>query len=126
MTLAAVVAASVTLGALAVVQVLAAAGQPVGRLVWGGQHRVLPKKLQIGSAVSVGLYAAMLLLLLSRAGALPGGETGFIRIATWVLFGYFALGCVMNAISRSRAERYVMTPATILLAVATLVIALSQ
>ena len=50
--------------------------------------------------------------------------SAFVRVATWVLVGYFVLGIGMNAISRSRPERAVMTPVCVILAVASLVIAL--
>ncbi|BDV31427.1 hypothetical protein [Microbacterium terricola] len=124
LTLIAVVVATVLLAALALLQTLVAAGRPLGRFVWGGQHRVLPTRLRIGSAVSVVLYAAFAALLWSGAGLLPGGDTIFVDVALWVLCGYFVLGTVMNAISRSRAERATMTPACAVLALATLVIAL--
>lgn len=70
--------------------------------------------------------AAMGALLLSRAGAIPGGDGVFVRVANWVLVGYFALGVLLNAISRSRPGRFTMTPVTIVLTVATLVIALTD
>ena len=38
--------------------------------------------------------------------------------------GYFALGVPLNAISRSRPERLVMTPVVLLLALCCLVVAL--
>ncbi|MFB7891053.1 hypothetical protein ACFC1I_02470 [Microbacterium sp. NPDC056044] len=121
----AVVVACAVLGALAVLQICVAAGAPWGRLVWGGAHRVLPRRLRIASAASVVLYAGFAAVLLSRAGTLPGGDSQVIRILTWVLFAYFTLGIVMNAISRSRAERLTMTPVCAVLAAATLVVALS-
>lgn len=123
MSAAAAVLATVILAALAVLQVLVAAGRPYGRLVWGGQHEVLPTRLRIGSAVSVVLYAGFATLLLWRAGLL-WPVTSVIEVATWVLFGYLALGVVMNAISRSRAERLVMTPIAAVLAACALVVAI--
>ncbi len=124
MSAVAALVATLVLAAIAVVQVLAAAGRPVGRLVWGGQHRVLPRALRIGSAVSIVLYAAFAAVLLSRAGVLPGGATPFVEVATWVLVAYFAVGVLMNGISRSPAERAAMTPACVVLAVAALLVAL--
>jgi hypothetical protein len=112
------------LAALAALQLCVAAGMPWGRLVWGGAHRVLPRRLRIGSAVSVLLYAAFAWLLLARAGALPGSDLPFVVASTWVLLAYFCLGIVMNLASRSRPERLTMTPACTLLAVATLIVAL--
>ena len=112
------------LGALAVFQALLVAGQPLGRFAWGGQHDVLPTGLRVGSAVSIALYAGFAVLMLSAADALEVLPTGFVEVAIWVLTGYFTLGIAMNAISRSRPERLVMTPVVLVLAVVCLVLAL--
>ena len=112
------------LGALAVFQALLVAGQPLGRFAWGGQHDVLPTGLRVASAVSIAGYAAFAVLMLSAADALDVLPTGFVEVAIWVLTGYFALGIAMNAISRSRPERLVMTPVVLVLAVVCLVLAL--
>jgi len=118
--------ALVVLLALAILQALVASGQPFGRLVWGGAHEVLPTKLRIGSVVSIVLYALFALVLVDRSGLAPifgGGVFGVV--AAWVLFGYFTLGIILNALSRSTQERNVMVPVTVILAACTLVIALS-
>jgi hypothetical protein len=122
--LAAAVATGV-LAALAVLQALVATGRPYGRFVWGGQHDTLPRRLRIGSAVSIALYAAMAAVLVARTGADGSSSSGssFVRGATWVLAVYFLLGVALNAASRSRAERMVMTPTTVVLAVCALILA---
>ena len=112
------------LGALAVFQALLVAGQPLGRFAWGGQHPVLPTGLRVGSAVSIALYAGFAVLMLCAARALSVLPAGFVDVAIWVLTGYFALGIVMNGISRSRPERLVMTPVVLVLAAICLVLAL--
>lgn len=114
----------VLLGALAVFQAGLACGAPWGRRAWGGAHRVLPRRLRIGSAVSVILYSGFAVLLLSRAGVLAGGDSPLVIALTWVLFGYFVLGIGVNAISRSRPERWTMAPLCVIMAVMTLLIAL--
>ena len=119
----AAVVALVLLAALAVFQGLLVAGAPLGRFAWGGQHEVLPTNLRIGSVVSIALYAAFAVLILQAAGALSLLPEGFVGVAIWVLTGYLALGIAMNAISRSRPERLVMTPVVALLAGACLVLA---
>lgn len=96
----------------------------MGRFAWGGQHDVLPIGLRVGSAVSIALYAAGAVLMLSAAGALDLLPGGFVDVAIWVLSGYFALGIGLNAISRSRSERLVMTPVVLVLAAVCLVLAL--
>lgn len=120
----ATLAAAALLAALAVLQLCVACGAPWGRLVWGGAHRVLPRRLRIGSALSILLYACFAALLLCRAGILPGGDHLAIVVLTWVLFAYFVVGIIMNAASRSPAERWTMAPLCAVLASATLVVAL--
>ena len=117
--------ASLLLAGLAVFQGLLVAGAPLGRFAWGGQNEVLPANLRIGSAVSIALYAAFAVLILQAAGVLSVLPDGFVDVAIWVLTGYFALGIVMNAISRSRPERLLMTPVVAVLAAGCLVIALA-
>jgi hypothetical protein len=120
----AAVLALALLAALAVFQGLLVAGLPLGRFAWGGRSEVLPVGLRIGSVVSIALYAAFAVLILQAAGRLSLLPGGFVAVAIWVLTGYFALGIVMNAISRSRSERLLMTPVVTVLAVACLVLAL--
>jgi predicted Co/Zn/Cd cation transporter (cation efflux family) len=120
---AAAVVASVVLIGLAVFQVLLAAGRPLGRFAWGGHNEVLPARLRVGSVVSICLYAFFAALLLTAAGVLAVLPEGFVRVAVWVLTAYFGLGVVMNAASRSRPERLVMTPVALVLCGACLLVA---
>jgi hypothetical protein len=116
---------AVLLGCLTVLQLLLLAGAPLGRFAWGGRNVVLPRSLRIGSAVSIALYAVFAVLMLQAAGAfdlLPGA---LVVVAIWVLTAYFAVGVAMNAASRSREERLVMTPVALALAVVCLVLAVS-
>jgi len=112
------------LAGLAVFQAALVAGRPLGRFAWGGRHAVLPPNLRIGSVVSIVLYALFALIVLQAATVaelLPG--KGWVHVAVWVLAGYFLLGTVMNAASRSRPERVVMTPVALGLAACFLIVA---
>jgi hypothetical protein len=115
----------VILVALVVFQVALIAGAPLGRFAWGGQHERLPRKLRIGSVVSVVLYVAFIVLALDRVGAIDVLPDAFSVIAMWVLTGYLALGVILNLISRSKPERYLMTPVALVLALLAWVIAAS-
>jgi hypothetical protein len=112
------------LAALAVFQGLLVAGAPLGHFAWGGQHVVLPTNLRIGSVISIGLYALFAVLILQAAGSVAVLPERLVDVAIWVLAGFFAIGIVMNAVSRSRPERLVMTPVVLLLAAICLVLAL--
>jgi hypothetical protein len=125
MTEIAAIAACTILAALAVFQAALIAGAPIGRFAWGGQHDVLPPRLRVGSAVSIVLYAAFALVILERAGlATIFSSPGFVQVASWVLFGYFTLGILMNGISRSKPERNTMAPVSLVLAALVLLVAL--
>ena len=117
--------ATAILAALAVFQIALATGAPLGHLAWGGQHRVLPRQLRIGSAVSVALYGIFAYVALARADLTePLVNGSFTDVSAWVLFAYFAVGILMNGISRSRPERFVMTPTALILALLYFVLSL--
>lgn len=115
---------TVVLALLAAFQIALALGAPLGRFAWGGQHRVLPPRLRVGSAVSVLIYVLIDLIAWDRVGAIALFPAGFAEVAMWVIFAYFMLGILMNAVSRSKPERFTMVPVTIVLAVLSLFIAL--
>jgi hypothetical protein len=115
----AAVVACVLLAGLAVFQLLLVAGRPLGRFAWGGQHEVLPRTLRASSAVSMVLYV-VIAWFVWRAATEPEGASPWI----WVLTAFFGLGVAMNAASRSRPERMVMTPVVLVLTVSCLLIAL--
>ena len=114
MTAAAAIAAIALLLALAVFQGQLAAGRPLGRFAWGGAHTVLPSGLRIASGLAILLYAAIALVLLDASGVVDA-LGGWTDTAVWVLAGFFLLGVAMNAASRSRDERRVMTPVALAL-----------
>lgn len=114
---------TVLLGLLAVFQLALAAGAPLGRFAWGGRHRVLPPALRTGSVISVLIYALIALLALDRADVIDVLPAIVSQIGMWIVFGYFIIGIAMNAISRSKPERYTMTPLVIVLAALSLIVA---
>jgi len=114
------------LAGLGAFQLALAAGAPLGRFAWGGGQERLSPGLRIGSLVSILIYAAFAVIALERAGLvrlLP--DASIAGIGIWVIVGYSALGVLMNAISRSRPERFTMTPLAFALGALALVVALS-
>lgn len=107
----AAIALCVVLGLLAVFQLALIAGAPLGHFAWGGADRVLPASKRIGSVVSIVLYAAFAWIFLMKAGLVASVLPELaVDVTAWVMFAYFGLGIVMNAISRSKPERWTMTP----------------
>jgi hypothetical protein len=122
---AAVIVLLVLLSLLGILQIALAGGAPLGRLAWGGQERILPRRLRIGSVASVAIYAVIALLVLDRAGEIDLVPDVVSRVGMWVVVAVFALGVVTNALSRSRLEHAVMVPVNAVLAAAALLVALS-
>lgn len=126
MRVAAVIAATV-LVLVMLLQLLLAAGMPFGRAAWGGRHRVLPPKLRWGSLVAAVVLGIAAWIVLARAGHLaPGADAVSVRVLAWVFAGMFALNTLGNLASKSPAERYVMSPATLLLVACFVTVALSS
>lgn len=126
MTTFAAIAFCVLMAALALFQLALIVGAPIGHLAWGGQDRVLPARKRVGSVISIVLYALFAIVVLQRAGLVSVIPVpAIVDIGIWVLFAYFVLGIVMNALSRSKPERWTMAPLCLVLAVLVLVVALS-
>ena len=107
MTVAGLIAAALLL-ILIGFQLALAAGAPWGAVAWGGQSPgVLPGRLRVTSAiVGLAFYPIILALILAAAGVISHGWLPFDPvIAMWLLAGFFALGVLVNAISRSPPER---------------------
>ena len=118
------VALTVVLALLGVFQLALVFGAPLGRFAWGGQHRVLPARLRVGSAVSILIYALIAVIAWDRVGAIDVFPEPFSEVAMWVIFAYFVLGILVNAVSRSKPERYTMVPVSIVLAALSFFIAM--
>jgi len=96
------------LAGIALFQVGLAVGRPWGRAAWGGRHSgILPTRLRIASAAAAAAYPLLIAYIASSAElapgwALPGAGTALM----WALTGFFLLGGVINAVSRSPIERW--------------------
>lgn len=119
-------AATFLLLGLSVFQLLLIAGLPIANFAWGGAHRVLPKRLRVASVTSIALYAIFAVFILSRASVMEVIENDTVlTYGMWIFTGYFFLGVFMNAISRSKKERLLMTPIALVLAMLFLLVAQS-
>lgn len=120
----AMIVGTVCLGLVMVLQALLALGLPLGRFAWGGRYRVLPWKLRWASFSAVFVLGFAAWMLLVRAGTAGlGPQSPFPRVVVWIFAGYFTLNVAMNAGSKSRTERMMMTPVSVILAACFFVVA---
>jgi len=125
MLLVAVSLATFILLVLSAFQITLAAGAPLGRFAWGGEHRVLPATQRIASVGSVAIYALAASFPLQKAGVITLWPAGWIEAGIWVIACTLAVSIGLNAMSRSRAERRVMTPVAAILATLFFMVSLS-
>lgn len=121
--LAAIVAVFVLVG-LTCFQLLLAVGVPLGNYAWGGANRILPSRLRVASVLASLVYVLAALVILEAANVTDFVASEEIpRAVVWVLGAFFAVGIVMNAISRNKKER-VMALVALLLSVLCVIVAL--
>jgi hypothetical protein len=127
-TLAAVLVA-IILGGIVLFQLALVLGASWGDHAYGGRAETtagrLPTSYRLMSAVAIPILVLASVIVLARAEVvswLP--SDGWVRAATWIVFGYLALNTAANLGSRSRIERYVVGTATAMAALGALVVAL--
>jgi hypothetical protein len=121
------IAAAVVIALVMVFQILLALGLPLGHAAWGGQHRVLPTNLRLGSLAAVAILGFSAWVILARAGLVtPGAEALWVRVSAWFFAAYLGLNTLGNFVSKSRLERAIMTPVTVFLLIAFVVVSLTE
>lgn len=102
---------TVLLLAVAVMEILLIFGLPLGEFTMGGRYKVLPPMYRMLAASSVILQLFGAAMILQGGGLMNMWFAGkVIKIICFVFAGFFAVNTVMNIISPSKKEKYVMTP----------------
>lgn len=102
---------AVLLLAVAIMEVLLIIGLPLGEFTMGGRHKVLPPMYRIFAASSIILQLFGAAMLLQGGGLMNMWFAGkVIKIICFAFAGFFAVNTIMNIISPSKKEKYVMTP----------------
>lgn len=101
------IALSLFLLLFAIFQLLLVMGAPYGEAAWGGrQGKILPRNYRIASVFSCLFFIISILVVLSATGIIDLFSSSFVDGYMWFLTIYLGLGIIMNAISRSKIERY--------------------
>ena len=102
---------AVLLLAVAVMEVLLICGLPLGEFTMGGRYKVLPPMFRIFAASSVFLQLFGAAMILQCGGLMNMWFAGNVtKIICYVFAGFFAVNTIMNLISPSKKEKFVMTP----------------
>jgi hypothetical protein len=125
-TVAALVFALVTLGAIAF-QVALALGAPWGEFAMGGAFpKKFPPRLRLAAAVQAAVLCILAVAVLSRAGVVDLPVARDLPWLVWVAVAFSAVSLVLNAISRSAGERRIWVPVALVMLVSSLIVATSS
>lgn len=103
---------------IAVMTILVACGLPLGEFTMGGQYKILPNKFRIMAIVSVAIQLFAILILLQAGGFIPLMFSFKITKYICLFFAaYLSLNTIMNLTSKSKKEKYVMTPLSFMAAI---------
>ena len=107
-----------------VINVLLICGFPLGELTMGGQFKIFPKKLRVVLVVQLILQIFFVIIILQAGGLIPlwfsDKATRTICIG---MAAYLSVNVVMNFISKSKKEKYIMAPLSLLSAICFWIIA---
>ena len=93
-------------------------GLPLGELTMGGQYRVFPKKLRIILVTQLILQIFFVVIILQMGGFIPLWFSGNVtRVICIIMAIYLSLNTFMNFISKSKKEKYIMTPLSLISAI---------
>ncbi|MBD5512298.1 MAG: hypothetical protein HDR08_13795 [Lachnospiraceae bacterium] len=107
-----------TFSIVIILSVLIICGLPLGELTMGGQYKVFPKKLRVVLVTQLILQIFFVIIILQMGGFIPlWFSRNVTKIICIVMAVYLSLNTVMNFISKSKKEKYIMTPLSLISAV---------
>ena len=101
---------AVLFGVIAIMTVFVACGLPLGEFTMGGQHKILPKNFRVMAVISVAIQIFAMIIILQAGGFISLWLS--FKVTKYICFffaAYLSLNTIMNMISKSRKEKYVMT-----------------
>jgi len=115
------------LSVVIVLSLLIICGAPIGELTMGGQHKVFPKRLRIVLVTQLFLQLFFVIIILQAGGGISLWFSAHTtKIIGIVMSIYLSLNTLMNVFSKSKKERYIMTPLSLLCAVCFWTVVLSM
>ena len=100
------------------ISILLLCGLPLGELTMGGQYRVFPKKLKMLLVTQLVLQIFFVIIILQMGGYIPlWFSYNVTQIICIIMAVYLSLNIVVNFISKSKKEKYRITPLSFVTAI---------
>lgn len=105
-------------GIITIMTILVACGMPLGEFTMGGQNKILPKKLRIMAIVSVAIQLFAIITILQAGKVINMWFSPQVTKYITMFFAiYLSLNTIMNFFSKSKKEKYIMTPTSLIIAI---------
>lgn len=109
---------AVVFSIIIVLSILLICGLPLGEFTMGGKYKVFPKELRIILVAQLVLQMFFVVIILQMGGLIPlWFSSGVTKIVCMIMAAYLSLNTLMNFFSKSKKERYIMTPLSLISAV---------
>ena len=103
--------AAIIFTSLTVLNLLIIFGAPLGEFTMGGKYKILPSEMKIPAIISLCTQIFAIIIVLQAGGVINlWFSKNVTRIICYVYSGYLIINTFMNLISKSKKEKYIMTP----------------
>lgn len=110
--------ATIIFSIMTIINVLLIFGAPLGEFTMGGQYKVLPKNLRIMAISSLVIQVFGIIIVLQAGGFISLWFSAKVTQIICIVFAsYLSLNTLMCLFSKSKKEKYVMTPLALLSAI---------
>ena len=106
---------AVLFGVISTMTILVACGFHLGEFTMGGRYKTLPKKFRVVAVISVAIQIFAMIIILQAGGFIPLWLS--FKVTKYICFffaAYLSLNTIMNMISKSKKEKYVITPLSLI------------
>ncbi len=106
-------------------QAALAVGIPWGEYAVGGKYPgKLPVPMRAACLIQIVILAFLAVIVLSQAGSILPGWSGFANVAIWFVVAFSVLSTILNLITRSVWERRIWAPVAVLMLITSLIVAI--
>ncbi|MEE0109722.1 MAG: hypothetical protein UEP57_02390 [Oscillospiraceae bacterium] len=107
-----------TFSIVIILSILIICGLPLGELTMGGQYRVFPKKFRMLLVTQLVLQVFFVVIVLQMGGYVSQWFSHNVtKMIGIVMAVYLSLNTIMNFFSKSKKEKYIMTPLSFVAAI---------
>lgn len=98
--------------------ILLALGLPFGEFAMGGKYKIMPKQMRVACGISVIIQTIAILALLQTGKVISLDiSLGTAKGVCYFFAIYLTINTLVNAISKSKKEKLVMTPLSLVTAI---------